>query len=150
MFGWCGYAPSFSSSSYIHSRSLSESDRVASEDADDDGLDGSTNGLGLADDDGGFGAGSCTSFFDPWSSPGGAELDDACASDNARSGTSACTTFVDPWSAPGGAELDDSTGFLNILKCSSTSRENSLKSSSIRFPNTVTTSLGMCTTSTLA
>ena len=62
------------------------SDRLVSEDADDDGLDGSINGLGLAADDAGFDADSCATFVDPWSGRGRAELDDACASDNSESG----------------------------------------------------------------
>jgi hypothetical protein len=51
------------------------------EGAIDDGLDDSLNGLGLPADDAGFGTGSCTKFVHPWSSPGGGELDDTCASD---------------------------------------------------------------------
>ena len=80
--------PTTSSRSYNHSR-YSESDRVSSEDAVDDGLDGSINGVGLSVDDAGFGAGACTTFVDPWSGPCGAELDDACAPDNVGSGTGA-------------------------------------------------------------
>jgi hypothetical protein len=107
-----------------HLRS-SESDRVGPEDAVDDGLDGSINGLGLVVDNAGFGAGACTTFVDPWSGPSGAELDDACAS-------------------------DDSTGFPNVLKYASARLANLSKCSNPRFPNTVISSLGMCTTSTHA
>jgi hypothetical protein len=103
----------------------SESDRVGPEDAVDDGLDGSINGLGLVVDNAGFGAGACTTFVDPWSGPSGAELDDACAS-------------------------DDSTGFPNVLKYASARLANLSKCSNPRFPNTVISSLGMCTTSTHA
>jgi hypothetical protein len=154
-FGWGKCAPTTSSSLYNHSRS-SESSRLASGYDVDDGLDGSINGLGLAFGNAGFGAGACTTFVDPWSGPSGAELDDACASDNAGSDTGACTTFVDPWSGPGSVELDDacasddSTGSPNVLKYASARRANLSKCSNPRFPNTVITSLGMCTTSTHA
>jgi hypothetical protein len=40
---------------------------------------------GLTVDDAGFGAGACTTLVDPGSYPGGAELDDACASDDSTS-----------------------------------------------------------------
>jgi hypothetical protein len=46
------------------------------------GLDGSLNGFGLAVDNAGFSVGACTTLVDPGSYPGGAELDDACASDD--------------------------------------------------------------------
>jgi hypothetical protein len=68
--------------------------------AADDGLDGSINGSGLAVDDAGFGAGACTTSVDPWSGPGGAELDDTYAS-------------------------DESTGFPHVLKYSSAGFSNS-------------------------
>jgi hypothetical protein len=87
-----------------------------------DGLGGSIDAWsGLTVDDAEFGAGAstCTTFVDPWSGPGGAELDHVCAS-------------------------DDSIGFPhNLWKYFSHSRSNG----SPRFPNTPITSSGMCTTS---
>ena len=80
----------------------------------------STDGFGLAVDKAGFGAGACTTFIDPRSGLGGAELDNACAS-------------------------DDSTGFPDVLKNSSARFSNS---SNPRFPNMAIASLGMLTTST--
>ena len=106
-----------------------------SEDAvgDDSELDKSINGIGLAVGDARLGAGASTTFVNPWSGPGGAELDDTCVSDGAGSDTGACTAFVDPWSGPSGAELDDAAGFFHGLKYPSNSRENSPKSSSIQI-----------------
>jgi len=89
-FNW-GACGSTTSGPYNNSKS-SGSDRVASEDVVGEGLDGSINGLGLAVDDAGFGAGACTTFVDPCLVPSGAELDDACAPDNAGFGTGACTS----------------------------------------------------------
>ena len=87
-----------------------------------DGPDGLIREFGLVVDDAGFGGGACTTLVDPWSGPDGKELDDACAS-------------------------DDSAGFPIVLKYWSSSLANS---SSPRFPNTVITSLGMCSASTPA
>jgi hypothetical protein len=72
-----------------------------------------------------------------------------CAED-AGFGPVACTTFVDPWSGPAGAELDDTCASDEsaVLKYCSTTCSKS--SSAPRFPNTVVTPLGMCTTSTNA
>jgi hypothetical protein len=53
---------------------FSESDRAEDAVGNDSELDGSINGFGLAVDDAGFGAGSCTTFVDPWSGPVGTEL----------------------------------------------------------------------------
>jgi hypothetical protein len=143
------------SSSYNISR-YSESDPDDDPDDDELGLDGFTNVSGFAVDDAGFGTGTCITLVDPWSGPGGAELDDACASEDAGLDTGDCTTFVDTWSGPSGAEIDDacasddSTGFCNVLKYSSAKLENLSKSSPPRFPDTVIASLGMCTALTHA
>jgi hypothetical protein len=51
------------------------------EDPADAGLHGCIIGSGSAVDGAGSGPCACTTFVDPWSGPGGAELDDACASD---------------------------------------------------------------------
>jgi hypothetical protein len=56
-----------------------------------DGPEDSINGLGSAIDGAEFGAGACTTFVDPWSVPGGVELDDASMSDKSRIGTGTCT-----------------------------------------------------------
>ncbi|KAI0271904.1 hypothetical protein BGY98DRAFT_1004831 [Russula aff. rugulosa BPL654] len=80
-----------------------------------DRVNGSINGSGLVGDDAGFGTGASTSFIDPWSGTGGAELDNACAS-------------------------DDSTCLSHVPKSSSTSFSIS---SDPRLLNTVITSRGM-------
>ncbi|KAF8502751.1 hypothetical protein F5888DRAFT_1631844 [Russula emetica] len=65
------------------SASLSNSESRSGESGGvDDGFDGSLNGFELAVDKAGFSVGACFTFIDPWSGPGGAELDDACVSDD--------------------------------------------------------------------
>src|ERR1700755_3069582 len=88
----------------------------------DGGPDGSINGSRLVVNDAGFCAGACTTFLDPSSGPGDAELGGACAP-------------------------DDSTGFSVFVR---TFVNSFSSSSSPRSPNTGIVSLGMCTTSTHA
>ena len=95
----------------------------------------------------GFGAVDCTTFVDPWSGPGGAELD------GPGFDAGDCTTSVDPWSGPGGAELDDACASDDSAGLSHDSKyfaSSFSKSSFPRLPNTVIVSLGICTTSTNA
>ena len=81
-------------------------------------------GSGMAVDDSGFGAGAWTTFVEPWLGSDGdeTELDDECEDD------------------------DSESMFPKLSKRSFHSFSNS--SSLPRLPNTVITSLGMCTTST--
>jgi hypothetical protein len=118
-------------------------------------------------EDPGFeGLGACTTFIDPRSSPGGTELDDACASDDSAGFPIALkysSSSFSNSSFPSGAELDDAytfddsrMGTFHVFKFSSAgtsfgsgskdpgSKSSGSKSSGFEYP--VFDGLGACTT----